>query len=70
MKFSTDTVMTRILDELFNIYAKRVPDVKKITSAMIQRGMVSSQNEIINDHIAFRTMGVPNLGISSFGKRL
>ena len=68
MKFSTDTVMTRILDELFNIYAKRVPDVKKITSAMIERGMVSSQNEIINDHIAFRTMGVPNLGISSFEK--
>ena len=68
MKFSSDTVMTRILDELFNIYAKRVPDVKKITSAMIERGMVSSQNEIINDHIAFRTMGVPNLGISSFEK--
>ena len=68
MKFSTDTVMTRILDELFNIYAKRVPDVKKITSAMIERGMVSSQNEIINDHIAFRTMGGPNLGISSFEK--
>ena len=68
MKFATDTVMTRILDELFNIYAKRVPDVKKITSAMIERGMVSSQNEIINDHIAFRTMGVPNLGISSFEK--
>ncbi len=68
MKFSSDTVMTRILDELFNIYAKRVPDVKKITSAMIERGIVSSQNEIINDHIAFRTMGVPNLGISSFEK--
>ena len=68
MKFSSDTVMTRILDELFNVYAKRVPDVKKITSAMIERGMVSSQNEIINDHIAFRTMGVPNLGISSFEK--
>ena len=68
MKFASDTVMTRILDELFNIYAKRVPDVKKITSAMIERGIVSSQNEIINDHIAFRTMGVPNLGISSFEK--
>ena len=68
MKFASDTVMTRILDELFNIYAKRVPDVKKITSAMIERGIVSSQNEIINDHIAFRTMGVPNLGITSFEK--
>ena len=68
MKFTTDSVMTRILDELFKIYAQRVPDVKKITNAMIERGMVSDQNEIINDHIAFRTMGVPNLGITSFEK--
>ena len=68
MKFTTDSVMTRILDELFKIYAKRVPDVKKITNAMIERGMVSDQNEIINDHIAFRTLGVPNLGITSFEK--
>ena len=42
--------------------------MKKSQIAMIERGMVSSQNKIINDHIAFRTMGVPNLGISSFEK--
>ena len=45
-----------------------MPDVKKITSEMIKEGMVSSQTEIINDHIAFRTLGVPNLGINSFEK--
>jgi hypothetical protein len=29
---------------------------------------VSGQSEIINDHIAFRTLGVPHLGIASFEK--
>jgi len=49
--------------------AERVPDVKKITHEMIDKmGMVKDQNEIINDHVAFRTMGVKNLGIASFEK--
>ena len=60
--------MTQILDSLFEVYSERVPDVKKITSEMIRVGMVSSQTDIINDHIAFRTMGVANLGINSFEK--
>ena len=60
--------MTQILDALFSVYAKRVPDVKKITNAMIDKGMVASQSDIVNDHVAFRTLGVPSLGISSFEK--
>jgi hypothetical protein len=28
--------------------------------------LISSQEDIVNDHIAFRTLGIPNLGISSF----
>lgn len=68
MKFQSTTTMTQILDTLFNVYAARVPDVQKITKAMVTEGMVKSQNDIINDHIAFRTMGVPNLGIASFEK--
>ena len=68
MQFQSNTTMTQILDALFAIYAKRVPDVRKITAAMVRKGMVASQSEIINDHIAFRTMGVPNLGIASFEK--
>ena len=68
MKFSTNTTMTKILVALFATYAERVPDVKKITHAMIDKGMVKNQNEIINDHVAFRTMGVKNLGIASFEK--
>ena len=35
---------------------------------MIKKGLVNNQNEIVNDHIAFRTMGVKNLGINSFEK--
>ncbi|MEK9739918.1 MAG: DUF1338 domain-containing protein [Flavobacteriaceae bacterium] len=68
MKFANQTIMTKILDALFEVYAERVPDVKKITQAMVERGLVGSQEDIINDHIAFRTMGVKNLGISSFEK--
>ena len=68
MKFSTNTTMTKILDALFATYSERVPDVKKITHEMVKMGMVKDQNEIINDHVAFRTMGVKNLGIASFEK--
>ena len=68
MKFTKDTPITQILDALFKTYEERVPDVRKITQAMIKRGMVNDQTEIINDHIAFRTMGVPHLGIASFEK--
>ena len=59
MKFKSNTIMTQILDALFSVYAKRVPDVKKITKAMIDKGMVASQSDIVNDHVAFRTLGVP-----------
>ena len=60
--------MTQILEALFDVYEERVPDVRKITEAMIERAMVNDQAEVVNDHIAFRTMGVPNLGITSFEK--
>lgn len=68
MKFKVKTVITEILESLFLVYSKRVPDVNKITTAMIKKGLVNNQNEIVNDHIAFRTMGVKYLGINSFEK--
>lgn len=68
MKFKNSTPMTQILDALFKVYESRVPDVRKITQAMINKGMVSDQTDIVNDHIAFRTMGVDHLGIASFEK--
>ncbi len=49
-------------------YWERVPDVGKILGAMESQGLVGSRAEIENDHIAFRTMGVPQLGMKSFEK--
>lgn len=57
-----------VLDGLMRRYAERVPDVTKITKAMVEKGMIASQADIENDHVAFRTMGVENLGIQSFEK--
>ena len=66
--FSEKSTLDTILNGLFKTYLERVPDVKKITNAMIKKGWVSSQEDIINDHVAFRTLGVKNLGIASFEK--
>ncbi|WP_298474111.1 DUF1338 domain-containing protein [uncultured Maribacter sp.] len=57
-----------ILKSLFTPYLERVPDVQKISDAMISNGLISTQDDIVNDHIAFRTLGVSNLGIASFEK--
>lgn len=51
-----------------NRYKERVPDVSTIINAMIKEGIIQSDAEIENDHIAFRTMGVPFLGIQSLEK--
>ena len=62
----------KILDEVLNAllyrYKERVPDVSKITNALISNHIIEKQEDIENDHIAFRTLGVPNLGIASFEK--
>lgn len=57
-----------VMKGLMQRYAERVPDVKKITRALMAQGVISSQTDIENDHVAFRTMGVPHLGIASFEK--
>jgi hypothetical protein len=57
-----------ILDGLMSRYRERVPNVNKITAAMVQEGIIADVSAIENDHIAFRTMGVPQLGIQSFEK--
>lgn len=57
-----------VLSGLMDRYKSRVPDVQKILNAMIAEGVVAHTNEIENDHIAFRTMGVPQLGVKSFEK--
>ena len=57
-----------ILKGLMNPYLERVTDVKKIISNMINYNLIDYENEIQNDHIAFRTLGYKNLGIKSLEK--
>jgi hypothetical protein len=68
MNFESHTPLDTFLNLLFERYQEKVPEVKLITNAMIAQGIVVSQHEIVNDHIAFRTLGVPHLGIQSFEK--
>lgn len=58
------------MNGLMRRYTERVPDVEKITHAMIEAGLISSPQAIENDHVAFRSLGVPHLGIASFEKIL
>lgn len=61
-------VLDEVLKGLLRRYSERVPDVGAIVAAMQQEGMIRSAADIENDHIAFRTLGVPYLGIRSFEK--
>lgn len=60
--------LTAILDGLMRRYQERVPDVAKVIDLMIGANLIGSVSDIENDHIAFRTLGVEQLGIQSFEK--
>jgi Domain of unknown function (DUF1338) len=62
------TALGTVLDGLMRRYRERVPDVGRIIAAMIAEGIVADAETIENDHIAFRTLGVPHLGIASLEK--
>lgn len=68
MNFSDNGALDTIMKALFEPYKESVTDVNKVSEALLQRGVIISENEIINDHIAFRTLGIQNLGIASFEK--
>jgi len=57
-----------VLSGLMNRYKERVPDVSAIIDAMIKENIIQQPADIENDHIAFRTMGVPQLGVQSLEK--
>ncbi len=61
-------VLKQVLNGLMSRYKERVPDVSKVINALIEHNIISGEEAIKNDHIAFRTMGVPQLGIASFEK--
>ena len=60
--------LDQVLGELMRRYKERVPDVQKIIHAMIDKRIIGKETDIENDHVAFRTMGVPQLGIQSLEK--
>lgn len=61
-------VLDKVLDGLMRRYTERVPDVSSIIKAMEEANIIQHPSDIENDHIAFRTLGVPQLGIASFEK--
>jgi hypothetical protein len=62
------STLDNVLSGLMSRYQQRVPDVLAIINAMIKENIIHEPAEIENDHIAFRTMGVPHLGIQSLEK--
>lgn len=68
MKFNQQKPLDIFLNALFERYRVAVPAVNQITEALLEKGVVNNQQEIVNDHIAFRTLGVSHLGIQSFEK--
>jgi len=62
------SVLEQVLDGLMRRYQERVPDVSAILEAMTREGLIQSPADIENDHIAFRSLGVPHLGIASLEK--
>ncbi|HTN36995.1 MAG TPA: DUF1338 domain-containing protein [Arachidicoccus sp.] len=61
-------MLQEILDGLMRRYKERVPDVSFILDTMAATGIINKTDEVENDHIAFRTMGVPQLGVRSLEK--
>ncbi len=64
----SNSVVEFFLDGLMRRYQQRVPDVGRVIEKMIAARIISNASEIENDHIAFRTLGVPHLGIASLEK--
>lgn len=60
--------LDHMLKGLMSRYQERVPDVKAILDAMVAEGVIRDAEEIENDHIAFRSLGIPFLGIASLEK--
>jgi len=68
MKAYSITGLDAILGGLMGRYKERVPDVAAIIRAMVEEKVIAHEDEIENDHIAFRTLAVPHLGIRSLEK--
>jgi len=58
----------KVFEGLMARYKENVAAVDLVLNNMLEEGIITSNQEIENDHVAFRTLGVPNLGIKSFEK--
>ena len=65
MERSISAALPAVLDGLMQRYRAHVPDVGAIVATMVRDGLIGRPDEIENDHIAFRTLGVRPLGIAS-----
>ena len=54
-----------LIDGLVAAYRARVPDVRRIERHLVNDGAIAQDGGLANDHIAFRTLGAPQLGIAS-----
>jgi hypothetical protein len=61
-------ILQQVLEGLMRRYRERVPDVALILDTMVREGLIRHAGEIENDHVAFRSLGVPHLGIASLEK--
>src|ERR1700709_1534244 len=61
-------IVEQVLKGLMRRYLERVPDVAAILDTLVREGLIRDAREIENDHIAFRSLGVPHLGIASLEK--
>jgi hypothetical protein len=68
MNFNDNSALDRLMTLLFEPYKESVADVQKVSTALLDMDIIASEDEIVNDHIAFRTLGVPFLGIASLEK--
>ncbi|MEM9412308.1 MAG: DUF1338 domain-containing protein [Planctomycetota bacterium] len=62
------SALDKILQGLMQRYENRVPNVRQIIDCMVRSNLIECSSDIENDHIAFRTLGVPQLGIRSLEK--
>ena len=64
----THHALDLVLDGLMRRYTERVPDVQRVLDVMVSEGIIQSPGDVGNDHIAFRSLGIPHLGIASLEK--
>ncbi len=63
-----NSLLDAVLSGLISRYRERVPVVGRIIDSMREENIIASDSELENDHIAFRTLGVPQLGVASLEK--